>query len=154
MLFGAHEVHPKDEIDWTQNADLGNEMKLRLVRNAMIKEMLVGGRTVQYRSTGDSLKPRVRSNDVTMWEPVKDHSLLKVGDIVFCVVQEGDRFYGHAIHEIGTWTNGKTYWMIGNLKNPPHINGWCYAEHIFGRLMEVSPIQPRASRLEQPAAWQ
>ena len=152
MLFEAHEVHPEDETDWTQNADLGDEMKLRLVRNAMIKEMLVGGRTVQYRSTGDSLKPRVRSNDVTMWEPVTDHSTLVVGDIVFCAVQEGDRFYGHAIHEIGTWHNGQTYWMIGNLKNPPHINGWCYAEHIFGRLMEVSPIQPRATRLEQPAA--
>ena len=41
MLFKAHEVHPGDETDWTQNADLGDEMKLRLVRNAMIKAMLL-----------------------------------------------------------------------------------------------------------------
>jgi hypothetical protein len=127
-------------------------MELRAMRNHLIKDMLLGGRSVQYRSTGKSLHPFVRSGDVTMWEPVTDHSILVVGDIVFCAVQDGDRFYGHAIHDIVTWTNGRTAWWIGNLNKPPHINGWCYAEHIFGRLMEISPIQPRATRLEQPAA--
>ena len=86
--------------------------------------------------------PLVQSDDVTIWEPVEDHSELKVGDIVFCAVQPNDRFYGHAIHEIKTWLDGSTYWMIGNLKDPPRINGWCAAEHIYGRRMEVSHMRP------------
>ena len=69
-------------------------------------------------------------------------------------MQPGDRFYGHMTHEIGTCITGKSYCMIGNMKDPVRINGWCYAEHIFGRLMEISPIQPRAKRLDQPVACQ
>ena len=93
----------------------------------------------------------VWSGDMTMWEPLHDHSLLEVGEVVFCAVQPHSRFYGHMIHEIGTWLV-VPYWMIGSMKDPVHINGWCYAEHIFGRLMEISPIQPRVNRLKQPAA--
>jgi hypothetical protein len=74
-----------------------------------------------------------------MWEPVTDHSVLKVRDVVFCAVQPGDRFFGHMIHSIGDW-HGAKYWSIGNMKG--HINGWCFAEHIFGLLMDVSSIKP------------
>ena len=114
---------------------------MRLTRNHMMKDLLLSGRSVQYRGSGNSLAPLVRSGDVTMWDPVRDPSTLVVGDVVFCLVQPGDRFYGHMIHEVGEW-DGVPYWSIGNAKNPPHINGWCQAEHIFGRLMEVSPIPP------------
>ena len=110
----------------------------------MIKDLLVSKRTVQYRSAGGSLAPRVQEDDVTMLEPIVNHASLVVGDIVFCAVQARDRFYGPMIHYIGDW-NGTTWWQIGNTKNPPLINGWCYAEHIFGRLMEVSHVQPKAS---------
>jgi len=147
-------VHPEDEKDWTLDADWETELSRRNVRNSMCKDMLLAGRSVQFRSSGNSLHPFVRSGDVTMWEPVKDHSLLEVGDVVFCVVQPGDRFYGHMIHEFGTWITGMSYYVIGNMKDSMRINGWCYAEHIFGRLMEISPIQPRAKRLDQPVACQ
>ena len=117
--------------------------------NWLVRDMLLSGRSVQFRSSGNSLYPMVRSGDVTMWEPVRDHSLLEVGEVVFCAVQPNSRFYGHMIHKIGKW-NEVTHWEIGNMKEPPRINGWCLAEHIFGRLMEVSPIQPRTDRLYQP----
>ena len=96
---------------------------------------------MQYRSTGNSLKPLVWSGDVTMWEPVTDHSQLVVGDIVFCAVQPNDRYFGHAIHKIEKYL-GVTYWHIGNLKTPPNINGWCGKEHIFGQLYEASEVKP------------
>ena len=89
---------------------------------------------------GHSLALVVASGDVTMWEPITDHSELIVGDIVWCQVQPSQRYYGHAIHDIGDWCDQK-YWMIGNLKQPPHMNGWCYVEHICGVLCEVSGIQ-------------
>ena len=115
--------------------------------------MLKSGRSVQFRSSGDSLKPMVRSGDVTMWEPVTDHSLLEVGEVVFCAVQPGDRFYGHMMHHIGYYF-GTKYWNIGNMKDPVHINGWCYAEHIYGRLMETSSVQPKPElRLYQPVLF-
>jgi len=71
-----------------------------------------------------------------MWEPIVDYASLVVGDIVFCVVQPMGYFYGHKIHYIGDW-HGATFWLIGNMKYPPRMNGRCYAEHIYGRLMEV-----------------
>ena len=148
-MFEAHEVHPSHEVDWTWDANWETENYNRHVRNWLAKDMLVAGRSVQFRSSGDSLKPMVRSGAVTMWEPVHDHSELEVGEVVFCRVQESNLFYGHMIHHIDAW-EGEKYWLIGNMKNPPRINGWCYAEHIYGRLMEVSPVQPKAARLYQP----
>ena len=77
-----------------------------------------------------------------MWEPVSDHDILELGDVVFCQVQEGDRFYAHMIQKIEYWKDGSRYWLIGNMADPPIINGWCAAKHIYGRLMEVSPVRP------------
>ena len=54
------------------------------------------------------------------------------------------------IHYISDW-QGTKYWAIGNMKDPVRINGWCYAEHIYVRLMEVSPVQLKPDlRLYQP----
>ena len=140
---GAHEVHPSEEKDWTLvPGNWSEELKLRHIRNCIVREMLKSGRSAQFRSSGNSLYPMVRSGDVTMWEPVTDHHLLVVGEVVVCAVQEGDRFYAHMIHEIKYWADGSLYWMIGNMTTPPIINGWCAAKHIYGRLMEVSPVQP------------
>ena len=85
--------------------------------------------------------PGTRPGDVTMWEPVLEHSKLMVCDVIVCEVQPpawyGPRLYGHMIHEIGTWTGGCTQWRIGNNRKPPHMDGWCAAEHIYGLPMEA-----------------
>ena len=99
-------------------------------------------RPVQTRSTGTSLHPIVQSGDVTIWEPVGDHARLEVGDIVFCRVQTSQHYHFHMIHKIDMWGRRK-YWDIGNLRKPRHTNGYCYAEHIYGRLVAMSPVQPR-----------
>ena len=140
MICEAHEVHPSQEVDWTLCRDWEAERQNRLIRNLMIKEMLQSGRSVQFRSSGDSLKPKVLSGDVTMWEPVTDYSLLQINDIVFCSPQHKGYSYGHAIHSIEERL-GKTYWWIANLKKTPTINGWCGKEHIYGQLYEVSGVQ-------------
>ena len=148
-MFEAFEIDPRQEVDWAEATDNHDERQVQSARSYMIMDLLKSKRSVQYRSTGNSLWPMVRSGDVTMWEPVTDVSTLVVGDVVFCCVQPSGFFYGHMIHKIGTWYE-TTYWDIGNMKHPPHINGWCYAEHIYGRLMEVSPIQHSTTRLHQP----
>ena len=88
IIFQAHEVHPEDEEDWTLDADWETELIRRNMRNSMCKDMLLAGRSVQFRSSGNSLHPFVRSGDVTMWEPVKDHSLLEVGTSSFVLCNQ------------------------------------------------------------------
>jgi len=110
----------------------------------MLREALRKGLTIQYRSSGWSLYPWVHSNDCCVFAPVTDPDQLKVGDVVFCEVQESKRHYAHMIHEIG-WENFrdpfdgevmfKRYFWIGNMKG--HRNGWSYDGHIYGRLVEV-----------------
>ena len=59
FLFQAHEVHPSQELDWTLVKDPNEERRLREVRNYMIKDFLLSNRSVQFRSSGNSLAPMV-----------------------------------------------------------------------------------------------
>ena len=93
------------------------------------------GQHVCFRSSGWCLWPRVRSNDQCAYEPVRAEEQVNVGDIVFCQVQPLDKFYAHNVKAKGKWTNGRTYFTIANLKG--RENGWCFIEHIYGRLIDV-----------------
>ena len=113
------------------------EIRLRAVRNEVLKENLLNGQHVSFRSSGWSLYPRVHSNDQCTYKPVTAESDVKVDNIVFCQVQPGDRFYAHNVKAIDVWpSTGRTYFTIANLKG--RENGWCFIEHIYGKLIEVS----------------
>ena len=138
-IFQAYEIHPGFDRDWTipdNRDDWDREYQDRWVRNCMIKRQLQEGQTVQYCSSGNSLKPRVHSGDCTLWEPTTTASVFKKNDIVFCQVQPKDYFYAHKIVSITEHDDKLVYW-IGR-EDETHINGWCYAEHIYGRLFEVT----------------
>ena len=118
---------------------------MRRTRNVMMKAQLQKGTSVQYRSSGWSLWPTVHTDDCCLFEPVLDPGLLREGDIVFCQVQPGDRYFAHKILKI-EWFKaaasatpaGHTMtrcFTIGN--NRGHANGWCLDHHIYGRLVEV-----------------
>ena len=154
-MFRAHEVHPDDDTDWTKVKDWTQESWLREERNEMIKEQLLKGCSVQYRSSGSSLQPRVYSGDCCLFEPITDHDSLKKDDIVFCRVQPSDLYYAHKIFRIESldsdewdWTytaesapqmehGGKRRFIISSNRTPPRINGFCRDHHIYGRLIEV-----------------
>ena len=86
----------------------------------------------------------MHSNDQCTYEPVTAEGDVNVDDIVFCQVQPGDRFFAHNVKAKGVWpATGRTYFTIANLEG--RENGWCYIEHIYGRLIEVV-------RLHQPGA--
>ena len=95
-IFKAHEIHPDDDDDWTiseAKGDWDKEKRLRWDRNLMIKEMLLAGISVQYKSSGGSLYPWVVSGDCCRFEPVYDCNDLRVNwDVVFCEVQPYNRF--------------------------------------------------------------
>ena len=123
-MFEAHEIHPDQEIDWTipKNGGWAEEFRLRQHRNNLIKFQLQAGMSVQYRSSGWSLFPQVHSNDLCMFEPVLHPDTIEVGEIVFCEVQPGNRFYAHKVRKI-YFHNSIRYFDIGNNHDPPGLTG-------------------------------
>ena len=131
----AHEITPELDVDWTLcPEDSAKELRLRTVRNEMIKAQLQLGKPVIYRSSGWSLHPRVWPNDLCTYEPVTSADEVHEDDIVFCEVQPGDRFYGHLV-SCKYFQDGEWYFVISNLKG--RSNGWCSVKHIYGRLIRV-----------------
>ena len=107
VLFSTrNEGSPLGGVGWTLNEDWSKENKLRWERNVLIKEQLRRGEHVIYRSSGSSMWPRVKSNDLCQFEPFpKDASVEKdinVRDIVFCEVQPSKFFYAHFVLEKST----------------------------------------------------
>ena len=100
----------------------------------MIKEQLLSGKPVIYRSSGWSLYPRVHSNDQCHFDPVSSPDEVRHNDVVFCEVQPGDRFFAHLVSR--KWLeDGEWYFTISNMKG--RQNGWCSMKHIYGRLVRV-----------------
>ena len=136
VLDGEHRVALDNEfdVDWTLHEDWDIEQKRREERNYLVKCELKEGHTVAFRSSGNSLWPRVQSGDSCIYEPITNHDLIQLEDIVFCEVQPGNRFYAHVVKRIGEW-EGKRYFTIANIKG--RENGWCYDEHVYGKLTRV-----------------
>ena len=128
-----HQVAQDHDVDWTipDDRDRGTELSRRHARNEMIREQLQAGKPVVYRSSGWSLFPRVHSNDATYYVPVTKEEDVSVGDIVFCQVEPGLRYYAHLISK-KEWYNEKWWYTITD--RFLHRNGWADIEHIYGRL--------------------
>jgi hypothetical protein len=144
VLTDSHEVraNPQLDKDWTLSDDWDVELQRRYQRNVMCKEQLLAGRSICYRSGGNSLWPRVQSNDLCTYAPVTAEVPIEVDDIVFCEVQPNDRFYAHLVKaiQVGEWED--TAYIISNARG--RENGWCYRRHIYGKLFEVGgfPLRP------------
>ena len=89
-----------------------------------------------YRSSGWSCHPRIHANDLCYVSPVNREDDLQVDDIVFCLVQPGDRFFAHPILAMDwqwcTRTKRHEYcFTIGNLEG--RTNGYVYFDGIYGK---------------------
>ena len=142
VLEGKHQLtRPELDVDWTLapgNWDL--ELQRREKRSQMIKDQLVAGKNVMYRSSGRSLEPLIYSNDCTTYQPVASADEVKVGDIVFCQVFPSQFFYAHLVKE--KWEHEAIwYFRISNYKTYAQgygpTNGWTDIDHIYGKLIEV-----------------
>ena len=103
----------------------------------MCKKQLLEGTPVQYKSGGNSLYPLVHANDSCLFAPVVNPDTLKVGDIVFCDVQPGNRFCAHMIKTIECTRTAVSARRFIISDRSGHVNGHCFDEHIYGRLVEV-----------------
>ena len=104
-------------------------------RDVQIKAELQAGRNVYFRSSGCSLYPYVLPGDRCTFTPVTDQTKVRVTDIVFCEVQPLGRFYAHMVVQKQEESSGKMRYIIGIHMGPQ--KGWCYIEHIYGRLVNV-----------------
>ena len=91
-------------------------------------DALLAGNTVQFRPHGNSMTGRVDSGQLCTVEPVVDHTLLEVNDVVLCKVRGAQ--YLHLIKAVRTGQ-----YQIGN--NRGGVNGWVTATQIFGKLVKV-----------------
>ena len=103
-------------------------------RNRLVKEALLRGKPVTFRSSGHSLHPLVCSGDSCTYAPVTEPKKLRLHDIVFCQVQPDDRYYAHIIKQI-VERKGRLRFIISNLEG--RENGHCEMEHIYGKLIHV-----------------
>ena len=78
VLEGPHEAAPAYHEDWTivpgsrfDPEAWEKELRLRDVRNKMIREQLAEGRAVCYQSTGKSMWPLVQSEDACTFHPIQ-----------------------------------------------------------------------------------
>ena len=126
------------------------EHSSRQRRNLKIRDNLLSGKPVIYKSLGDSTWPLIQSGDTCKFWPIlavtakggRKYSIeetktdINVGDVVFCQVQPCEHFYAHFVHEIHRpCPKSKLRYQIGNIQG--HINGWCNREHIYGILHSV-----------------
>jgi hypothetical protein len=89
---------------------------------------LVGGKTVSFRPTGNSMVGKISSGQLCTVKPITLETVLDVGDVVLCRVHGST--YLHLIKAI----QGERY-QIAN--NRGHTNGWTGRSQIFGRLIAV-----------------
>ena len=125
------------------------EQRNRHKRDYLIRGAFIKGKSVFYKSSGNSMWPLVQSDDGCTFHPIqavtakrgvhsirKEASEIGVGDIVFCQVQRSQEYYAHIVLDVQECYNPEEpkYW-IGNIQK--HYNGWCHRKHIFGVLVEV-----------------
>ena len=134
------------DIEYMRQEDLEDpgyaymELKWRWENDVQIRAQLQEGRNVYYRSSACSLYPYVLSGDGCTFTLVTDQTKLRVTDIVFCKLQPLNAIYypfhyAHMVVEKQEESSGKMRYSIGNASG--YKIGWCYAEHIYGRLVKV-----------------
>ena len=93
---------------------------------------MAGGISQKHRH-----QPRVYSGNRCTYTPVREVASVNVDDIVFCEVQPNDRFYAHLVsHKYWDDQSSCYAFTISNLAG--HRNGWCYIEHIYVKLTDVT----------------
>ena len=134
VLDGKHSVGPELDFDWNGHS-WSIQLKRREERNKLVKAELQNGKTVAFRSSGGLLYPRVCSGDSCTYQPVANaDDEIQLGNIVFCEVQPGNRFYAPIVRKIED-LEGRRCFTIANYAG--REIGWCYSEHIYGKLIHA-----------------
>lgn len=105
---------------------------------------VAGGDTVEFRPTGSSMVPLVRSRDLVTVAPV-DAAKVEVGDIVLAKV--AGTVYLHLVTALDP-ARGRV--QISN--NRGHVNGWTNHARVYGICVAVegTPRPSALTKVRQP----
>ena len=129
------------DFDWALLSDTwseawSEELKKRKDHNHLIKAQLLSGKVVCYRSSGDSLWPRVNDGDCCTYGPVESAEQVTECDIVFCQVDPDDRFVAHVVKKKERHPNRQELrFTIANIRG--YDSGKCFIDTLYGRLISV-----------------
>lgn len=104
---------------------------------------VAAGATVEFRPSGASMVPLIRSRDSVVVAPV-DPSKLEVGDIVLARV--AGTVYLHLVSSLDSSRNRV---QISN--NRGRVNGWTSCNRVFGICVEVEGV-PRPGSADKVRA--
>ena len=143
VLHADSPCPPGFDKDWTDSKDDAVCRALSKERYDIMRRALLSGNPIQYVSTGNSLKPLINSKDTCFVWPIDNTMTIRAGDIVFCHVQPGWRYYTHMVWKIYDYddNNGdvRRCYTIGNNKqgDQARSNGWCNRSHIYGIVVKT-----------------
>jgi hypothetical protein len=108
----------------------------------VMADRVAGGATVQFRPTGSSMVPLIRSRQLVTVVPV-DPRKVEVGDIVLARV--AGTVYLHLVSAVDP--NGRV--QISN--NRGRVNGWTSHARVFGLCVAVDGLpRPRTAGKHRP----
>ena len=119
--------------DGVFDADVVETVGAKLTGNAAWRARLQAGETVEFRGSGNSLHPRIKSGECCRYVPVRKHEDIKEKDIVFCQIK--GRYWGHMVKK-KTFVGGKDEYeyTISNIHG--WENGTCTLEHVYGKVVD------------------
>lgn len=92
-------------------------------------KMLREGSDIQFRPSGKSMEPLIKSGQLVTMRPVRTLGDAQVGNMVLCRVE--GKFYLHLISAI----DENKRLQISN--NQGHVNGWTTFQNVFGVVTKV-----------------
>ena len=124
--------------DWTLH--LNKEARDRYYTNIQI-QLEVEGKDVCFRSSGKSMLPHIRPQDLCTFLPVGGAAHIDQGDVVFCKVRETGFHYAHFVgKKVTNFKTGETQFHIFNAAG--RYNGHCNMgngyKDIFGKLVLIN----------------
>jgi len=141
MPLMAVPVYHDDEIQWPTGGVGGHAVGMGVLD--MIADRVAGGATVEFRPTGASMVPLIRSRQLVTVAPV-DPARVEPGDIVLARV--AGTTYLHLVSAIDT-AAGRV--QISN--NRGKVNGWTSQHRVYGICTAVDGVaRPRVTGKVRP----
>ena len=101
---------------WCKREELLRDKELI---NKAMKDALRIGQLAQYQPhESKGMYPLIKHGDRVILELVLNHDSLTVGDIVFCEVQPGNRFYCHMILDTSVCKDWHLQYLSGSTEPP------------------------------------
>ena len=96
------------------------------------KARLAAGENVRFREKGNSMVPKIYSNQECEYTPVTHADQVSKGDIVWCKVRGS-----HFTHLVTGKKIDGDRWLFQISNNKGHVNGWIGLENVFGKVVAV-----------------